>query len=140
MEKRVLLVDDNVELISPFVSLLEKSGCIVHIETRLAGAISYINKNLPVDLIVLDMIMDIPYEFLDSKESKDINRDFIGYWFYHNYLERLEVPVVILTEYNEKRLLTERFKWGNNFAGIINKWEYEYGLDCIKGILRMDCL
>lgn len=97
MDKKILLVDDNQEVLDIYKEILEESGMSVEIAMEGEEAMGKIGKN-PYDLIVLDIMLP------------KIDGLALLAWIKNEM--RLQIPIVMLTNFGQDELVKKALSLG----------------------------
>lgn len=71
MEQRILVIDDDLQILKLYLRILTKGGYAVHTESTGQGGIEALENKGPFDLVVLDLSMPQPdgFEILKTLRS-----------------------------------------------------------------------
>lgn len=119
-KKRILLVDDEEDLLKAMKIRLESWGYTVTTASSGEDALNFIQKELP-DAIILDIMMPVMNGIETLKKIRQVTK---------------AVPVFMLTAYSDKKNIDETLNLG--ISGFIPKGnEFLEASDLIRAVLRM---
>lgn len=106
-DKRIFIVEDNVANLAVFSTLLRKEGAEIFQDSWNTGTVNLLNKHLPIDLILLDIML---------------NKGRSGYELFQEFQQDIRlnfIPVVGISSLDPELEIPKAKKLG--FAGFISK-------------------
>ena len=121
MNKTILIVDDDLSIISIFEFILQQAGYQVLVAERGAACLDIINSATPIDLIFLDIKIPDMSGIEIYKEIKKV---------------RPYSLVIMMTGYTANELLKEAFELGA-YGVIFKPFDMEEVLSLIEKLFKM---
>ena len=94
----ILLIEDNLSIIKGIKYNLEQNKYQVVAKTNISDAINYLNSNIKIDLIILDVTLP----------------DGNGFNLYENNIKDLNIPTIILTAVDDEDNVVKGLELGVN--------------------------
>ena len=94
----ILLIEDNLSIIKGIKYNLEQNNYQVVAKTNISDAINYLNSNIKIDLIILDVTLP----------------DGNGFNLYENNIKDLNIPTIILTAVDDEDNVVKGLELGVN--------------------------
>lgn len=94
----ILLIEDNLSIIKGIKYNLEQNNYQVVAKTNISDAINYLNSNIKIDLIILDVTLP----------------DGNGFNIYENNIKDLNIPTIILTAVDDEDNVVKGLELGVN--------------------------
>jgi len=105
--KRIVVIEDNVTNLAVFATTLRKNGTTVIQDAWNTGTTEFLLKNLPVDLILLDLMLRKGHSGYDAFDE----------WQEHPELK--DIPVIAVSSLDSEIEIPKAQAKG--FAGFISK-------------------
>lgn len=96
--KRILMVDDELEYIKPYIETLQDEGYVVSGISNVDEALGLLEKNQDFDLITLDMLMPPSKTLEENFAELDLRNT--GVWLHQMIREKLalqHIPIIFIT-------------------------------------------